>query len=397
MRDVLFQYNPWWETDSFLQSILPRDRYVDHLETGVRQGRVILLSGIRRVGKSTILKLLADRLIGSGTDPRTILYVSLDDYLLQSKSILDVVDEFRGIHRHPRQTALTLLLDEVTAQNRFHLQLKTLIDRENVSIVASASSASLLRDSQGDLTGRHETLEVAPLTFSEYLQFRGITIARRDARLDEEYFRDYARAGGLPEHVIRPGRDYLMGLVEDIIQRDITAYHGLRDHRVLRDFYSLLMERAGKQISVNKIARILQLSPDTARRYLGHFEDTYLIHLLQRYGKTNERLLSARKVYACDLGIKHLFVGDRDWGSYFENYVYTRIRQYQDVFYVTEGAYEIDFYTENGTLIEAKFGSEMSEGQQALFERFDAGEKIVVRSLDDLAAIEARWSEPSEA
>jgi predicted AAA+ superfamily ATPase len=395
VREVLFQYNPWWETDSFLQSILPRDRYVDYLEARVRQGRVILLSGIRRVGKSTILKLLADRLIGAGADPRTILYVSLDDYVLHSHSILEVVDEFRSIHRHPRQTALTLLLDEVTAQDQFHLQLKTLIDREHVSIVASASSASLLRDSTGALTGRHETLEVAPLTFAEYLEFRGIAIARRDARLDEEYFHDYARAGGLPERVIRPGRDYLMSLVEDIIQRDITAYHGLRDHHVLRDFYTLLMERAGKQISMNKIARILQLSPDTARRYLGYFEDTYLIHLLHRYGKPNERLLSPRKVYACDLGMKHLFVGDRDWGSYFENYVYMRIRQYHGVFYVTEGAYEIDFYTENGTLIEATFGSEMSEGQRDLFERFDAGEKIVVRTLDDLADIEAHWSQPS--
>ena len=86
------------------------------------------------------------------------------------------------------------------------------------------------------------------------------------------------------------------------------------------------MERAGKSISINKIASILQISPDTSKRYLEYFSNTYLIYLMSRHGKTNERLLSAKKVYAPDLGIRTSFTGIRDKGSLFENYVFLNIK-----------------------------------------------------------------------
>ena len=87
------------------------------------------------------------------------------------------------------------------------------------------------------------------------------------------------RNGGLPENVLNPNRDYLMNLVDNIIQKDITAFHGLKNHQILRDYYTLLMEHSGKQLSINKIANILKISPDTSRRYLYYFEETFLIHL----------------------------------------------------------------------------------------------------------------------
>ena len=118
-----------------------------------------------------------------------------------------------------------------------------------------------------------------------------------------------------------------MGLVDDIIQKDITAFHGLKNGDLLRDYFLLLMERSGKQISINKIANILKISPDTSKRYLSYFEDTYLIHLVSRWGKTNEKILTPKKIYSCDLGIKFLFHVDRDMGSYFVNYFYLLFRK----------------------------------------------------------------------
>ena len=102
----------------------------------------------------------------------------------------------------------------------------------------------------------------------------------------------------------------------------------------------------------------------------------------------NERLLSPKKVYAADLGIRNLFTGFKDKGALFENYVYLMIKLL-DPRYVFEDKNEIDFYTNGGFLIEAKYGSEMSEGQKALFERFPAKEKILVRSVHDLEALKA--------
>ena len=388
MDELLYQYNRWWEEPFTLPGVYRRERYIRYLRDHLRPGRVVLVTGLRRVGKTTLMRLLVEELISEGVDPRTILYVSADDYLLREHSLLEVVDSFRRIQKLPVDSAVTLLFDEVASKNDFQQQLKTLVDRDNCSVVASSSSASLLKDTGGLLTGRSTTLEVQPLGFSEYLEFRQIRIARRDRRLLDSYFREYVRAGGLPEHAGSPDREYLMTLVDNIIQKDITAFHGLRDHQLLRDYFTLLMERSGKQVSINKIANILKLSPDTARRYLSYFEESYLVHLVSRWGRTNERPLSPRKVYACDLGIKHLFVGDRDWGSYFENHVYLRLRERDKrIYYVYEDGIELDFRTAGGLLVEAKYHDSLTEKQQRLFDAHEAREKIVVDSVEALSDI----------
>jgi len=337
------------------------------------------------------MRLVAQRLIQDGVQPSDILYVSLDDYLLRGTTILDVVSEFRKIHTHSVDHPVTLLLDEVTAQQDFHQQAKTLIDRENVRMVAGASSASLLRDQRAYLTGRSSTIEVQPLTFFEYLDFKDITVTRRDRQLLDSHFRAFIRDGGLPEHVLYPSRDYLMNLVDDIIQKDITAFHGLKDHQIIRDYFTLLMERSGKQASVNRLGRIVGLSPDTSRRYLSYFEETFLVHLVPRHGTTNERILSPKKVYACDLGVKYLFIGNRDWGSYFENYVYLRIRARQSVSYVLFDRNELDFLTGDRTLIEAKYNTSIEGAQELAFEEFAAKRKVLIQSVQDLPTLESLW------
>ena len=265
MDDLLYQYNRWWEEPFTLPGVYRRERYIRYLRDHVRPARVVLVTGLRRVGKTTLMRLLVEELIGAGVDPRTILYVSADDYLLRKHSLLDVVDPFRRIQKLPVDSAVTLLFDEVASRTDFQQQLKTLVDRDNCSVVASSLSASLLKDSGGLPTSRSTTLEEQPLSFSEYLAFRQIRIARRDRRLLDSCSREYVRDGGLPEHAGSPDREYLMTLVDNIIQKDITAFHGLRDHQLLRDYFTLIMERSGKQVSINKIANILKLSPDTAR------------------------------------------------------------------------------------------------------------------------------------
>jgi uncharacterized protein len=397
MDDLLFQYNPWWEQAHDTSMVRPRDVQVDAILARMSEKRILFLSGLRRVGKTTLMRLVVERLIAANTPPRDIFYVSLDDYLLRGHSLLDVVSAYRSLHKLSVDRRVFLLFDEIASQDDFQRQLKNLLDRERVSIIASASSASLLRDQKAFLTGRSMLYEVQPLNFPEYLTFKGIELPRRDSRLLDRYFRDYIREGGMPEHVLGGGREYLMGLVEDIVQKDIVAFHGLKDQQVLRDFFTLLMERGGKQVSVNKISKILKISPDTARRYLGFFEETYLVHLVPRWGTTNERILSPKKVYACDLGMKHLFIGNRDLGSYFENYVYLRIRKYQPVFYFKEQNVEIDFITQDGTLIEAKYNAAMEGRQQEVFDNHPARRKYVIDSVRSLAVIDELWDASPEA
>ena len=121
---------------------------------------------------------------------------------------------------------------------------------------------------------------------------------------------------------------------------------------------------------------------------MGYFEKTYLVHLLPRFGKINETLLVAKKIYICDLGIKYLFTGERNLGSYFENYVFLKLRKRKELYYLYDGGIELDFVTGDGILIESKFNTEMNEKQKVLFESFKAERKVVIDSVNKLGILD---------
>jgi len=388
MEEILYQYNPWWQEEYFLDNVINRPQYLSLLENNLENEYIVFFTGLRRVGKTTLMKLIIKRLIVKGINPANILYFSVDDYLLNNYSFFEILDNYKQINKLKVDEKIYVFFDEVTHQSDFYQQLKNLYDKYNMKIFATSSSSSLLRDKKAHLTGRSITIEVKPLDFEEYKIFKNINLMKKDNILNESYFKDYLQEGGLPENVLNPNREYLMNLVDDIIQKDIAAYHGLKNHQLLRDFFSLLMERSGKQFSINKIANILQISPDTARRYLRYFEDVYLIYLIPRWGKTNEKILSPKKIYSCDLGIKYLFNGNRDFGSYFENYIYLKLRNKKELFYVYENGLEIDFFTTDKVLLEVKYNSDLNEKQKYLFDHFSADKKIVIDSVQKLPLLD---------
>ena len=194
---------------------------------------------------------------------------------------------------------------------------------------------------------------------------------------------DLVNTGGIPEYVLNKDRNYLISLVDDIISKDIIAFHNIKNKALIKDYFLLLTERAGKQISLNKIANILKISSDTAGRYLTFFEETYLIHLVSHYGKTNQKILSPKKIYLADLGIKNVFTGFKDKGSLFENYVYLQIKHLFP-FYVLEKGIEIDFITSRQELIEVKYHSNLNQKQQKLFDQFKARKKVIIKNNEEL-------------
>jgi len=387
MNDLFYQYNPWWEGSSPVDDLKPREKYLHDLRRYLDYRHIIILTGLRRVGKTSLMKLIINELLLKDVEPHHIFYISLDDYLVQKHTILEIVNEFRRLHKIKFDEKIYLFFDEVTYKEDFHVQLKNIYDSQNAKIFVASSSASKVRDKKASLTGRAITLDIKPLDLNEFLYFKDIDLKKRDSQLYKSYFLDYIQSGGLPENVLMPSREYLMSLVDDIIQKDITAFYGIKNHQILRDYFTLLMERSGKQFSINKMGKILNISPDTSKRYLSYFESTYLIYLLPRWGKTNQKLLSAKKIYASDLGIKYLFIGNRDIGSYFENYIYIMLKDRKTLYYVYENAIEIDFYTDDKILIECKFYSDLNEKQKELFQSYPANKRILVDSVEKLSLL----------
>lgn len=384
MKLIFSRYNPWWDNPGYHPEALSRSSIMEELTATLKTRDIVFLTGLRRIGKSTLLKLLISHLISRDlVKPQNIFYVSLDDYTLAKHNILELTDEFRKINGLAFSEKVYLFFDEVAYQKDYQQQLKNLYDSQNVKVFAATSQSSLIREDKAFITGRAKVIEILPLDFNEYLDFKGIKLKTEDQHLTDYHFEQYLNTGGVPEYVLRGDPEYLKELVDDILMKDIAVLYGVRDTILLKEFFLLLMERSGKRYSINKLANILRLSPDTAKRYLQYFSGSYLIHLVSRFGKTNERLLSPKKIYSADLGIRTLFTGFRDKGSLFENYVYLKLK-HKNPMYIYENGLEIDFITDDKKVFEVKYLSELEGKQAELFRSLPYKEKYLIKNIDDV-------------
>lgn len=389
--DFLYNYNPWWESGYKFDELKERI-IVKRLIIEIENKSIIMITGLRRVGKSTAMKLIIKHLIEVvGIESKYILYVSLDNYIFDKFNLFEILEKYRQIHKLRTEEKVYLFFDEIIYKDAWQQQLKNVYDMYNYKIFASSSMSSKLRDEKAFLTGREKIFEMQPLDFEEYLQFKGIEVKKRDYALIDAYFEDYLRVGGIPEYVITGDVSYLNALIDDIIYKDIIAYNKLKDSKLVRDFFLLLMERAGKQLSLSKIKNILgdSVSIDTISRYINYFADTYLIYQVPYYGKTNEIIRNPKKLYAADIGIRNTYTGFRDKGAIFENYVFLKIRNMEPSYVLKDGI-ELDFITRNKKVIECKYGpnAEMNDNQKKLFNEIDAEKKYEINGIRDLLKFE---------
>jgi len=386
VRKLFYTFNPWWE-EGFSLELVDRSLYVSRIFDNMENKDILLLAGLRRVGKTSIMKLAIKRLINEGVDKTRIFFVSLDDFLLNNKTILDVVDEYRLIHKVKKEEKIYLFLDEITYKENWQQQLKNLYDRDNVKIIAGSSSSSILLDDNAYLTGRSRKMEIKPLNFNEWLDFKKIKLKEADHSLMSGYFDDYLQSGGMPEYVVNNDRAYLQNLVEQLIYKDIIAKHNIKMKSLVQELFLLLMERGGKLLSINNIGNILNISASNAKRHIEYFEDTFLISLIKKYGKTNEKVTSQNKIYAGDIGIRNAYTGYRDKGAVFENYVFIQIKEKKPFYFVKDGI-EIDFITDRyfgeQYLIECKYNSKLNAKQKELFDSLDIKNKLIINGFKDL-------------
>ncbi|GAB6078779.1 ATP-binding protein [Hydrogenobaculum acidophilum] len=381
IEEVFYRFNPWWEGDYKINAV-ERPKYVNKLMGYLDEKEIELITGIRRVGKSTIFKLIISNLINKrNINPKHVFYISLDFYGIENKTLLDILEDYFKIQGIPFGQRVYVFLDEIAHKKDFSQQLKNIYDLYNIKLFATSSSASILKDENAYLTGRSRIIEVLPLDFEEFLSFKNLRITKANAHLTYTYFEKYMELGGIPQYVITEDIEYIKQLIDDIIYKDIINFHNIKEASVLRDFFYLLMERSGKQFSLNKISKVLGISVDTTRRFFEYFKDTFLIYTIERCGKLNERLRSSKKVYVADVGIKNAVAGFKDKGAIFENLVFLKIKSKRPC-YIYENNVEIDFLTEDKILIEVKYNAEMTKKQIEVFNNYEAKTKLVVDSVE---------------
>lgn len=331
-----------------------RRHYLDRLRQFLDAPVITAVTGLRRVGKSVLLRQFA----ASVCDERQVVYVDKESFDFdQVRTARDLVDLVESSTRRGRRRVV--IVDEVQQIADWERAVASLNGEARTEVVISGSNAALLSAELATLiAGRYVTLQVFPLTLREF----GDLHRRRSGaqRSDSELFRLYLRIGGLPgllhTDLTDPVIDQMLAdMVSTIAIRDVIRRHRIRDVALLEAVARFAVDSVGSLVSAKRIADFLKsqrrsVAVDTVLNYLAHLGDAFLLAPTPRFDLRGRRLLQVNhKYYLGDVGLRNGIVGYResDVGGVLENLVFLELRRRG--YAVTVGVantHEIDFIAE---------------------------------------------------
>ncbi len=312
----------------------------------------VVISGLRRAGKSTLLAQLARKFYLG----KEYFYINFEDDRFLDFNISDFTKlhelciELFGNHK-------IFLLDEIQNIAGWEIFVNRMI-RAGYKFYITGSNASLLSKELGTkLTGRYIPVELFPFSFEEYLRFRKIsmpdltrltTVQRGKLR---KTFVEYQKKGGIPQALQYPKLPMHKTLYEDIINRDIGARYKIADTKAFRKLTFYLLSNISVLVSYNKLKELLRLgSVNTVSSYIDYLEASWLLFVVNRYAySVKKQQIANKKVYSIDTGLTKsvAFSFSEDRGKFLENTVFLKLRRLygQDIYYFkTETGSEVNFY-----------------------------------------------------
>jgi predicted AAA+ superfamily ATPase len=331
-----------------------RRRYLDRLlSVKDRRETIKVISGIRRCGKTTLMKQFIDILRSDGVDDRDILYMNFES--LEFDSVKSYEELYRIFKEKLRGRRTYVLLDEVQIVVGWEKAINSARIDFDADIYVTGSNAYLLSSELSTLlTGRTVTVNMLPLSFAEFLEMHPTDDAYRNL---EDRYNDYVRIGSLPIVDIDDDpdnvKDMLTGILNTIINRDVAPRSGIRDFTTLNNLVRFVLDNCGNKVSPASIARELNVSNSKLiDSYLTLLEQAYIVYRAQRYDIKGKKLLKTNAKYYCtDIGMRSaaLGYGTRDRGHVLENLVFLElVRRGFDVRVGAFGDKEIDFTASRG-------------------------------------------------
>jgi len=365
--ETLLLWN-FWERD--IDTGIPRDAYLDLIRKYLETDEIVAVTGVRRCGKSTILLQVFANLIKSKVPKSSTLYVNFEDPAFFNFLTLELLDEIWQAYQDylKPQGPVYLILDEIQKINGWEHWVRAKYDRkEKVKIFVTGSNAELLSSKYASvLTGRHLQISVAPLSFSEFLKFRGMEIGKDklwQVRFKNDLTRmsrEYLEVGGFPKIVLSHDeqlrRDLLSQYFNDILTKDVVERHQVKYVDKLKKLALFYSTNFTRLYSFNKVRKFadFSLSLDSIQRFSHYLEESFLLTFLPRFSFSLKNQMQAqRKIYLVDNGLRNAvaFKFSEDKGKLLENAVFGHLqRRNAEIYYFSEKK-EVDFVCKEGVKI----------------------------------------------
>jgi len=331
------------------------------LQKELNSDEIIVLTGMRRTGKTTLVRCLYDNLKNCRK-----VYLDLENPLNQT--YFSQVD-YEKVKLHLEQLAhgkgkrLVVFLDEIQNIKNLPSIVKYLYDHFKIKFILTGSASFYLKNLFSEsLAGRKRIFELYPLDFEEFLNYKAPNlkkpkldekITKAIFHLFEKYISEYLNYGGFPSVVLKKSHQEKIAELDDIFtsyyQKEILLLSDFRKTNVMKNTIILLSQRVGSKLDIAKIASELGVSRITIQEYLDFLEQTYFIKRIRPFSKKIDvALRGQQKPYLCDSGMLTK-MGKVPDSTILENSILNMLKTYQEIyFYQSKGGAEIDFLVKKG-------------------------------------------------
>jgi len=380
IEKLISDWNPHFEDISRgrWNGTISRVRYLAAIKKLINIRHTIILTGVRRAGKSTLMQQLAGWLIQEEkVPPCNVLYLYLEDLLVSPYLSLGA-DLLEGIYSHyleryNPQGKVYLLLDEIQGVIGFNRWIASKYERkDDIKFILSGSSRSLIEaESATVLTGRNVQIDIYPFSFYEYLLIKNVAIKGEgdtQSIWDSNHFQqipilhhlgNYLIEGGYPEIVLSANEEekkaIAAGYYRDTVFRDVLLPNHVRNARDIELLGLHILADFTKTHTFNSLSKPNKLSVDTVKNYLEYFSLAYLFFESTYFSyktKETQDIQKPRKLYVVDNGLRNFNVPNirPDFGQCAENVAYLELMKNNVAVHYWKGRHEVDFAVLNPKL-----------------------------------------------
>jgi predicted AAA+ superfamily ATPase len=383
---VLPDFNSWWKRP--YQADYKERAIYAQIQKFLPLRQIIALTGLRRVGKTTLLMKAAADAIADGLDPRNVIYFSFDEF--KDVELRDVLRAYEDLLDRGQETGrILLLLDEIQKLNDWENQAKALYDAHPLlkMLISGSESLFIKRKSRATLAGRIFEFRVGPLSFKEFLIFKGEDLVppglypRELGRLYDEFL----KTQGFPELVGVHDKEVIHkyikeSIVEKVIYRDIPHLFRVKEISVLEGLLGILMDDPGRMIDLVSLGNDLKISRQTLSLYLSYLEESFLIRKLYNFGGNRRKVeRKLKKIYPAILSPALIFKeDDHSRSKVFECSVVNQLNA--EYFWRDPYKNEVDVIQDGPSPlpIEIKYGKIETGGLEAFMRKFKVGEAVII-------------------
>jgi len=393
-KTKLEEFNHWWiseKVDTDLALPFKRDIYPE-IEKHLEKRFISALVGLRRIGKTTIMYQLIQKLIEEQIDETNILFFSFDEI---SAKISEVLEAYKEIHsKDIRSEKIYIFLDEIQKCEGWENELKKYYDLyPKLKFVISGSESLFIRKKTKEtLAGRLFEFTLAPFTFREYLRFN--KVEEREFKYETKikpFFNKFVKRGGFPEtfsfEIDRDFKEYVRALVVDkIVYKDIPRIFKLEDPDFLKILLELVSTNPGMYVDYQSLSKQFEKDRRVIKDYINYLKESFLITILGNYRKGSITTLRKKKrAYPTDNALIYLYkpkIEEDFFGRMIETLVVNKLKA--SSFWKNGG--EIDIVN-NGFPIEVKYqekiNSEDFKTMKEFMKKFNQKEGLMLTKNEE--------------